>query len=100
MARAKVWHPEDIKAAVRKTGITLTALAKMNGLPAGACRAALFSPNYRGEMAIATWLGRSPRTLWPDRYTVAGTPMYRLLSKHLEFAPHSPRSHVQKERAA
>ncbi|WP_413207801.1 helix-turn-helix domain-containing protein [Rhodospirillum sp. A1_3_36] len=100
MAKARKWHPEDIKAAVRKSGPTLTELAEINGLPSGACRAALFGPNYRGEMAIATWLGKSPRTLWPNRYNVDGTPKYRVFSKHLDFAAVSPGSHVQKEKAA
>jgi Ner family transcriptional regulator len=69
------WHPEDIKAAVRKKGTTLTALALANKLPESACRVALRMPYYIGEQAISRFLGISPRTLWPDRYDEDAQPL-------------------------
>lgn len=69
MAEANGWHPEDIKAEVRKKGTTLTQLALDNGLGESLCRLALitrYSP--RGEKAIAKFLGLNPYVLWPQRY--------------------------------
>ena len=37
-------HPEDVKAAVRKTGITLAELARRNGLSDSTTRKALYRP--------------------------------------------------------
>ncbi|MBS7552054.1 helix-turn-helix domain-containing protein [Ancylobacter dichloromethanicus] len=63
------WHPEDIKAAVRKTRYgSLAALSLAYGLPEHACRHACRSANFHGEMAIAEALDRSPREIWPSRY--------------------------------
>lgn len=63
------WHPEDIKAAVRKTRFgSLVALARAYGLPRHACAHACHTSNFHGEMAIAEALGRSPREIWPSRY--------------------------------
>ncbi|QFR32425.1 helix-turn-helix transcriptional regulator [Ancylobacter sp. TS-1] len=63
------WHPEDIKAAVRKTRYgSLVALSLAYGLPVHACRHACRTPNFHGEMAIAEALGLSPRQIWPSRY--------------------------------
>ncbi len=69
------WHPEDIKAAVRKTGVSLSELARMTGLPDQACRQALITPNQRGEDAIAERINVPARTLWPHRFSPDG---YRL----------------------
>ncbi len=68
------WHQEDIKAAIRKTGITLKQLALSNDLSESACRMAIlynFVPS--GEVAIAKHLKISPHELWPQRYHPNGT---------------------------
>jgi len=63
------WHPEDIKAAVRKSRFgSLVAVAEAYGLPRHSCAHACHEPNFHGEMAIAEALGRSPREIWPSRY--------------------------------
>jgi Ner family transcriptional regulator len=62
------WHPEDIKAAIRKRGITVTQLALSNGLSESVCRFALIKPIPAGERVISEFLGVSPHELWPDRY--------------------------------
>jgi Ner family transcriptional regulator len=79
----RVWHPEDIKAAVRKTGTTLSRLALDSGLWDSACRQALHGPQYQGEQAIARHLGIPAQELWPSRYDSDGTPKHaRARSQH------------------
>jgi Ner family transcriptional regulator len=73
------WHPEDIKAAIRKTRVTLTQLALENGLPEASCRVALTRPRYWAEQVIAAYLDIPPFELWPHRYTRnGGLPDWRL----------------------
>lgn len=66
-------HPEDIKAAVRKTGITLTALSLAHGLAECTCRASLTRPLPAGNRAIAEHLGRRLSDLWPQWYGADGS---------------------------
>jgi Ner family transcriptional regulator len=68
------WHLEDIKAAVRKKGITLKALAIAHGLEPTATKQALRRPHTKGERAIAAVLGVAPQLIWPDRYEEDGRP--------------------------
>lgn len=65
-------HREDIKAAVRKTGTTLKAIALEGGLSESACRKALDVPSPRAEALIAAHLKRPLHCLWPDRYDKRG----------------------------
>lgn len=74
------WHPEDIKAAIRKSGITLTALALENGLAENAVRQTLLRPWPRVQAIIAARLGRRPEEIWPSRYDAQGKPIGR--SRH------------------
>jgi Ner family transcriptional regulator len=68
----KGWHSEDIKAAIRKHGITLESLSEDNGLNKRACSLALIRPFWAAEMVIAEFLGVSPRQIWPQRYDPDG----------------------------
>lgn len=61
-------HPEEIKAAVRMTGVTLTALAIKAGLSESACRSALRKRTRRADQAIADQIGRPLEEIWPSRY--------------------------------
>lgn len=72
MARKPAIHPEDIKAAVRKTGVTLTALSLAHGLSECTCRASLTRPLPAGNRAIADHLGRNLSDLWPQWYDAEG----------------------------
>ena len=70
------WHHEDVKAAVRKTGTTLTALGIQAGLPRHACSHACRGPYLVAEQVIAAHLGLSPRQIWPSRFYPDGTRRY------------------------
>lgn len=72
-------HPEDVKAAVRKRGKTLTQLALEAGLSASACRTALLEPVPAGNRAIATFLDTPVQQLWPEWFDQNGC--RRLASK-------------------
>ena len=69
------WHPEDIKAAIRKTGITLSGLALKYGYCDSAVRSALRMPAPRLELIIARYLKTAPELIWPSRYTDDGIPL-------------------------
>jgi len=65
-------HPEDVKAAVRKTGISLSSLGPRNGLAASTIRAAIVRPVPRGNRVIAKYLGRPVHEIWPEWFDEAG----------------------------
>jgi Ner family transcriptional regulator len=65
---ARGWHAEDIKAAVRKKGCSLKALALSNDLSESACRASLCRPQPAADKVISDFLGVPLCRLWPDRY--------------------------------
>lgn len=67
------WDPEDIKAAVRKRGVTLAGLARAAGLDGAALRLALVLPRKAAERAIADFLGVHPQVIWPSRYNKDGS---------------------------
>jgi len=69
----KGWHREDIKAAIRKRGITLERLSQDNGLHKSMCSLALIRPDFAAEQVIARFLGVTPQDLWPHRYNADGT---------------------------
>lgn len=62
------WHPEDIKAAIRKSGTTIAALARASRLNPAALGQALTVPRSRGERIISRALGIPAAVIWPSRY--------------------------------
>lgn len=66
------WHPEDIKAEIRKRGCTIERLAKQNGLTRNALLRTLALPRANGEKIIADFLGVHPSVIWPSRYHADG----------------------------
>lgn len=95
------WHPEDLKAAIRKTGTTLTALALAHGLAGSAVRFTLIRPWPRVQAIIARHLGLRPQEIWPSRYDALGRPLRGLHasnSPHRSAGPATP--HRQKSEAA
>ena len=68
------WHPEDIKAALRKKGITLTLLAAQHNIKdSSSFSACLVRPMKANEERIAAALKMHPKDLWPSRYNSDGT---------------------------
>lgn len=65
-------HPEDIKADVRKTGVTLAELARQHGLDESTTRAALRRPQPSGNRAIASHLNKRVHDLWPEWFDADG----------------------------
>lgn len=99
--RPKDWHPEDIKAAVRKTGTTMSALSRAAGLSVGAAKRALETPWPRAEAIIASRIGRPPQDIWPSRYDLNGLPLRgRPVSVSAERSRSAPTPHRQKSEAA
>ncbi|MBW6399956.1 helix-turn-helix domain-containing protein [Roseomonas sp. HJA6] len=99
--RPNDWHPEDIKAAVRKTGSTLSALSRAAGLSVGAAKRALDVPWPRAEAIIAARLGVRPQDIWPSRYDAEGLPLKgRPVAIGPERSRSAPTPHRQKSEAA
>jgi len=66
------WHAEDVKAAIRKKGLTLSALSKKHKYSDSYLRGTLIRRRPRGEEIIASFLGLSPAEIWPERYNSGG----------------------------
>jgi len=75
MPKPPDWHAEDIKAAIRKTGVTLTSFALAHGLSESAVRQTLRRPWPRVEALIAGHLKQRPQAIWPSRYDARGRPL-------------------------
>ena len=68
MTKSQDWHPEDIKAAIRKRGMTTSQLSRSNGLAESTLRNVFHHHWPKGEKIIAEFLGLTPRDIWPSRY--------------------------------
>lgn len=71
------WHPEDVKAAVRKTGATLTGLSVAHGFHPSAAGQMLRTPWARMQAIVAKCIGVPPQEIWPSRYHPDGSPHRR-----------------------
>lgn len=67
------WHPEDIKAAVRRNGRSLAVVARDAGLKERALARALVVPRRLAEAVIAAELNEHPKVIWPTRYNEDGS---------------------------
>ena len=67
-SRKQDWHREEIVAAVRKRGKTITALSIESGLSANTLKSALQFKYPKGERIISDFLGVPPQEIWPSRY--------------------------------
>ena len=62
-------HPEDIKAAIRKRGSTLSELAEASGMKKQNLAIAMRArTSARAETVIADFLGMPAAKIWPSRY--------------------------------
>nr|DAN90193.1 MAG TPA: winged helix-turn-helix DNA-binding protein [Caudoviricetes sp.] len=75
-------HREDIKAAIRKKGMSLRQLSLMNGLNRSAVTVALHRPYYYAEQVIARFLDIPASAIWPDRYDNQGNPLHQNARSH------------------
>ncbi len=64
------WHPEDIKTAIRKKGVTLSELCEQMGIDHRSASKALAEPYTKGELAIAEYLDIPVQLLFPTRWTI------------------------------
>ncbi len=80
------WHPEDVKAAVRKTGITLTQLSIKAGYQPKSFQSVLKRQWPRVEAIIAKHIRRQPWSIWPSRYDGQHKPLTRpcLRRRHIK----------------
>lgn len=60
------WHPADVKAALEKSGTSLSALARENGY--SHIQRVLKSHWWAAEQIVARALGMSAESIWPTRY--------------------------------
>ncbi|MCX5497287.1 helix-turn-helix domain-containing protein [Kaistia dalseonensis] len=67
-------HPEDIKAMIRKKGLSMEALSQRLGYCRVAVGVTLRRPWPAVQAGIASFLGIDPSSLWPSRYEADGTP--------------------------
>jgi Ner family transcriptional regulator len=89
------WHPEDVKAAVRKTGSTMMEVALAAGLHRTAVSNCLRWPIPAANRAIAAHLGLPVGEIWPDWYGADG----ELLPSYVERRQKLAARHRQKEAA-
>ena len=91
-------HPEYLRADIRSKGKTLARLAHDAGVSASAVRMALRFGCPVGEKAIAEFLDKDPRELWPNRYRDPTPARARILNTYLN----RPKSagHRQKRKVA
>lgn len=71
------WHREDIKAAIRKQGVTVSDLARANGYTNPSTFANVFRMPYpKVERIVAKFLGVTPEEIWPSRYKDTPIPKF------------------------
>ncbi len=63
------WHPEDIKTAIRKKGVTLSELCEQMNVAHYSASKALAEPFTKGELAIAEFFEVPVQLLFPTRWT-------------------------------
>ena len=61
---------QAIKAEIHRRGMTLTELAKRNGIEPSTCRTVKSRTNYKAQQIIADFIDQKPESLWPDRYPI------------------------------
>ena len=62
------WHRADVVAALKKRGLSVSALSRQHGLATATLGNCLRSPWPKGERIIADALGLEPQDIWPSRY--------------------------------
>ncbi|WP_350051985.1 helix-turn-helix domain-containing protein [Marivibrio sp.] len=86
-----------MKARVRKTGVTLSEVARRAGISESAAHKCLYRCTPAGNRAIARHLGVRLHALWPEWFNHDGS---RLLPDAENRTRSSRSGHCQKGRAA
>ena len=98
MAQRADWHWEDVKAALWRRNLTLSAIARQH--KRGRCSLAMVKTRWwpEAQSIIASALGVPPQAIWPSRYHDDGSPKARSVVGENT----TPRrdSNVQKSRAS
>ena len=90
---------EDIKAAIRKTGVTMNDLARRNRYSLSAVRMVLQRPSPKVEALVAKCIGKRPQDIWPSRYDNDGNPLSGLHRTRRDTNRRSAATHRQKQEA-
>lgn len=88
------WHPEDVKAAVRKAGGTLRGLAFAAGVDPSLFSHSLLVPRRTANHAIAQLLGLPVQEIWPEWFDSDGQ------LKPGAWKSNSPRGGRQRQKGA
>ncbi|TXN71623.1 helix-turn-helix domain-containing protein [Methylobacterium sp. WL6] len=67
------WHQQDILAAIRKKGATVSSLNRDNGFRPGVLRTVFYKRWPGGQRIIADFLQVPVEELWPHWYGPGGT---------------------------
>lgn len=70
MNKAPKWDRHSIKAELHRRGMTMKALAVMEGITPGQFAHVWKRPVRRAENALAKFLGVPAKELFPDRYPI------------------------------
>ncbi|OLO06844.1 hypothetical protein BTW08_15215 [Salinicola sp. MH3R3-1] len=65
---------EWIKYQIRSRGLSFAELSRRLGVELGTLTSVKRSPYPRMERALASAIGLSPATIWPERWNADGTP--------------------------
>lgn len=71
-AAVRSWHPEDIKAAVRKAYGSMAELARRHAVSESVVQTAILRVQPTGNRIIAAALDRSVHEIWPQWFDEAG----------------------------
>lgn len=97
--KGKGWHPEEIKAAIRMRGKTMSELSIANGYHESTVRQVLRKPWPAIERLVADFLGVDPQEIWPERYGPDGMPNRPLFGR-VKFIPNAHVRQRKNSRAA
>ncbi len=77
------WHPQDVIAAVRKSGSNLQRLAREHGFARATLNHALTKRWPAAHLVIARHLGVSRYEIWPHWYASDDTPLHRAMDPQM-----------------
>lgn len=70
MAQKQPMDWPAVLAELHRRGMTLAELALRNDIPGTSMRRIKSSTHYKGQAAVAEFLGMKPEDIWPTRYPI------------------------------